>query len=87
MAHEAKCGVMLWDGRSKGTLHNVLNLIGAGKKVLVYFSPEKAFYKLSTPRELDSLLARPAAQLSLHPRRQAGSARCIENYLSSQISR
>lgn len=58
MAREAKCGVMLWDGRSKGTLHNVLNLIGAGKKVLVYFSPEKAFYKLSTPRDLESLLAR-----------------------------
>ncbi|MGA2328480.1 MAG: hypothetical protein ABSH05_19560 [Bryobacteraceae bacterium] len=57
MAREAKCGVMLWDGRSKGTLHNVLNLIGAGKKVLVYFSPQKAFYKLSTPHDLDSLLA------------------------------
>jgi hypothetical protein len=58
MANEAKCGIMLWDGRSKGTLHNILNLIGAGKKVLVYFSPEKAFYKLSTPQDLDSLLAR-----------------------------
>jgi hypothetical protein len=58
MAHEAKCGVMLWDGRSKGTLHNILNLVGAGKKVLIYFSPEKAFYKLSTPQDLDSLLAR-----------------------------
>jgi hypothetical protein len=58
MAQEAKCGVMLWDGRSKGTLHNVLNLIGARKKALVYFSPEKAFYKLSTPCDLDSLLAR-----------------------------
>jgi hypothetical protein len=58
MAREAKCGVMLCDGRSKGTLHNVLNLIGAGKKVLIYFSPEKAFYKLSTPHDLDSLLAR-----------------------------
>jgi hypothetical protein len=58
MAREAKCGVMLWDGKSKGTLHNILNLIGANKKVLVYFSPEKAFYKLSTPVDVDALLSR-----------------------------
>ena len=58
MAREAKCGVMLWDGKSKGTLHNILNLIAANKKVLVYFSPEKAFHKLSTPEDVDSLLSR-----------------------------
>src|SRR5579864_1646878 len=54
MAREAKCGVMLWDGKSKGTLHNILNLIGAEKKVLVYFSPEKTFHKLSTPQDVDA---------------------------------
>jgi hypothetical protein len=58
MAQEAKCGVMLWDGRSKGTLHNILNLIGAEKKVLVYFAPEKTFHKLSTQQDLDVLLSR-----------------------------
>jgi len=58
MAREAKCGVMLWDGRSKGTLHNILNLTGAGKKVLVYFAPETTFHKLSTPEGLDVLLSR-----------------------------
>jgi hypothetical protein len=58
MAREAGCGLMLWDGKSKGTLHNILNLLGAGKKVLVYFSPEKAFYKLSTGEDLTALLAR-----------------------------
>ena len=58
MTQEAKCGVMLWDGRSKGTLHNILNLIGADKKVLVYFAPEKTFYKLSTPLDMDVLLSR-----------------------------
>ena len=58
MAQEAKCGVMFWDGRSKGTLHNILNLIGAGKKVLVYFAPEMTLHKLSTPGDLDALLSR-----------------------------
>jgi len=58
MAREAKCGMMLWDGHSKGTLHNILNLIGTDKKVLVYFSPEKRFFKLSSAHDLDALLSR-----------------------------
>jgi hypothetical protein len=58
MAEEAKCGVMLWDGRSKGTLNNILNLIGAGKKTLVYFAPAKAFHKLSDEGDVRDLLTR-----------------------------
>lgn len=58
MAREAQCGFMLWDGKSRGTLHNVLNLIGDNKKVLVYFSPDKSFHKLSTQADLQALLAR-----------------------------
>jgi hypothetical protein len=32
---------MLWDGLSKGTLNNILNLLERGKKVVVYFSPAR----------------------------------------------
>jgi hypothetical protein len=38
MSREAQCGLMLWDAKSKGTLQNMLNLIGAGKRALVYHS-------------------------------------------------
>jgi hypothetical protein len=58
MANEAKCGVMLWDGGSKGTLNNILNLIGAEKRTLVYFSPRKEFYVLANGDDLQALLAR-----------------------------
>jgi len=58
MAQEAKCGLMLWDGESRGTLTNVLNLLGGGKKVMVYLGPEKTFYKLANEDDLDALLAR-----------------------------
>ena len=58
MAQDAKCGVMLWDGKSKGTLNNILNLIGAGKRALVYFSPSKAFYALGNENDLQTLLSR-----------------------------
>jgi len=58
MARAAECGLMLWDGRSKGTLHNILNLLGADKKVLVYFSPEKRFYTISNAADWKTLVSR-----------------------------
>jgi hypothetical protein len=58
MAEEAQCGVMLWDAKSKGTLQNMLNLIAAGKRALVYFAPSKDFYVVASQQELQALLAR-----------------------------
>jgi hypothetical protein len=58
MAEEAQCGVMLWDAKSKGTLQNMLNLIAAGKRTLVYFAPTKNFHVLANKEELQALLAR-----------------------------
>ena len=58
MAEEAQCGVMLWDAKSKGTLQNMLNLIGAGKRTLVYFAPTKNFHVLANREDLQALLAR-----------------------------
>jgi hypothetical protein len=57
MSQEAQCGLMLWDAKSKGTLHNMLNLVAAGKRTLVYFAPTKDFHVLATEQELQSLLA------------------------------
>ena len=58
MSQAADCGVMLWDARSKGTLQNILNLIGAGKRVLVYFAPSKDFFVVGNEQDLQALLAR-----------------------------
>lgn len=58
MFQEAKCGMMLWDAKSKGTLQNMLNLVGAGKRTLVYFAPSKEFEVVATERDLQSLLAK-----------------------------
>lgn len=58
MANDAKCGMMLWDGESKGTLNNIQNLIAAGKRTLVYFSPEKTFYTVASAADLQALLGR-----------------------------
>jgi len=80
MAQDAKCGVMLWDGKSKGTLNNVQQLLSQGKKALVYFAPEKAFHKLTTAQDLDELLGRCDQDAILHARRQ------IQTKLADQLS-
>jgi hypothetical protein len=58
MAREAHCGVMFWDGKSKGTLNNIHNLLYEQKEALVYLSPEKAFHKLTKESDLNDLLSR-----------------------------
>jgi len=58
MATTADYGFMLWDGKSKGTLNNIINLLKRQKKVLVFFSPGKEFYNLISFDELESLLSK-----------------------------
>jgi hypothetical protein len=56
MAKDASCGFMIWDGISKGTLTNVVNLLEAGKKVLLYYSKEKRFFTLCATGDLHGVL-------------------------------
>ena len=58
MSDEADYGFMLWDGISKGTLNNILNLIERKKQVVVYYSPEKKFLTLQEFEDLKSLLTK-----------------------------
>lgn len=52
MAETADYGLMLWDGKSKGTINNIVNLSRAGKPVVVYIVPKKQFL---TVKEFDGL--------------------------------
>jgi hypothetical protein len=56
MAKDASCGFMIWDGTSKGTLTNVLNLLKAEKKVLLYHSPKKHFFTVRTALDIRHVL-------------------------------
>jgi len=56
MANKAEYGFMLWDGKSAGTLNNVLNLLSKHKQTLIYFSPKKRFYTISNIDVLSELL-------------------------------
>ena len=56
MSEEADFGFMLWDGKSKGSLNNIFNLVERNKKVLVYFSPTKNLYTLNNLKDISNFL-------------------------------
>lgn len=56
MIKEADYGFVLWDGKSRGTLNNILNMLESAKKVLVYFSPKRLFINLFSTRDLSHLI-------------------------------
>jgi len=58
MTREADYGFMLWDGKSKGTLNNVLNLLSENKSALVFFSPEESFHTIRNAEDLSALLSK-----------------------------
>ena len=43
MAQEATIGLMMWDGKSVGTLLNLFRLLSLKKKAVIYTVPEKQF--------------------------------------------
>jgi hypothetical protein len=57
MAETAEYGLMLWDGKSKGTVNNVVNLSRDHKPVVVYVAPTKQFRTVKTFDDLRDLLA------------------------------
>lgn len=62
MAKSASYGFMIWDGRSKGTLNNILNLLRQQKKVLVYFSPDKSCHTIGSFEDLTALLSKCSSE-------------------------
>ncbi len=55
MANDASYGLMLWDGKSRGTLENVRNLLVQRKPVAVHFGPERRFVSLRSGEDLHKL--------------------------------
>ena len=57
MADAAEYGLMLRDGKSKGTVNNVVNLSRDHKPVVVYVAPTKQFQTIKSSDDLRELLA------------------------------
>ena len=52
MGSEADYALMLWDGKSRGTLTNIGDLVRQAKPVVVYLAPNKTFVTLREPDQL-----------------------------------
>jgi hypothetical protein len=58
MGEEADYGLMLWDGQSRGTLTNIVDLVRQGKPVVVYVAPAGDFYTLRQSEQLAEMVRR-----------------------------
>lgn len=59
MARDADNGFMIWNGKSKGTLNNIINLTSQNKPVKIYLIPNEvtvSLNKLESVRKLAELL-------------------------------
>jgi len=87
MADNADYGLMIWNGKSKGTLNNIINLTKQRKNVLLYFTPHNKFYlirDLETAEKLASYCGDDVTNLFLNILNSSGD-RAIESK-SEQLS-
>lgn len=56
MAKNTDIGFMIWNGKSKGTFNNMINLLNLEKEVILYYIPNKKFYQLKTMNDLNNFL-------------------------------
>ena len=56
MAQEATIGLMMWDGKSVGTMLNLFRLLTQNKKALIYNVPEKQFIEFRNSDEWENFL-------------------------------
>ena len=62
MSEKADYGLMLWEGTSIGTLHNILNLANRGKQTVVYFAPEKDFITIRSLEDVGRVVTKCAPE-------------------------
>jgi hypothetical protein len=63
MAKRADAGLVVWDGKSKGTLLQAWRLAVAGKHVAVYIAGRSDSMELSSPADWDSFMGTLSAEL------------------------
>ena len=63
MAEEASTGLMVWDGKSFGTVANIFRLIKQNKRVDTYIVQNKEFLTLNSTDDLNKLLSECTGEL------------------------
>lgn len=63
MVNQADYGFFLWDGKSKGTLNNIVRLVERGRPSLVYLSPRKVFVTIKDKDDLNDMISQLEPQI------------------------
>lgn len=56
MSKVADLGYMVWNGKSRGTLNNIINMATANKQTVVYFAPTDTHILIQRLEDLERLL-------------------------------
>lgn len=73
MAQQADFGLMIWDGKSLGTILNILRLVRVGKMSVLFNVPEKAALNIKTLDQWESFLGGCTSDLRAELRSRATS--------------
>lgn len=74
MARESDYGLMIWDGKSPGTVLNILRLIRANKKAVLLDIPEKKTLTFKTSADWDLFVSKISSELRSDLRKRATPA-------------
>ena len=56
MAKKADIGFMIWNGKSRGTFNNIVNLLKMNKEVVLYYDVTNELYHLKNLNDLNIFL-------------------------------
>lgn len=56
MAKDTEIGFMIWNGKSRGTFNNIINLLNFDKEVILYYTQNRKFYHLKDMNNLNEFL-------------------------------
>jgi probable addiction module antidote protein len=86
MARKADFGLMIWDGKSPGTVLNVLRLVRAGKISVLFNVPEKAALNIKSSDQWEAFLLQCNAQLRTDVKERATPEEWLDVRTESQPS-
>lgn len=86
MARKADFGLMIWDGKSCGTILNVLRLVRAGKIAVLFNVPEKRTFNFKSSADWDEFLAKRSEEFRKDLRERAAPDEWSANELPVQSS-
>jgi probable addiction module antidote protein len=86
MAREAEFGLMIWDGKSAGTILNVLRLVRAAKKAVLINAPEKQALTFKGIEDWQAFLSRCTADLRRDLEKRALAEEWLPAALPAQAS-